>query len=120
MSGIEKPGRRVPGFFSSSDGKMPRRRATKTTRRALSASELDSKIMEMLCGLKACAKLKGVSFVFVGSFGQEPNWHARPLPARVSEACMREFVKALTFVRRQFDLLAGEGKERGQQTIIPR
>jgi hypothetical protein len=42
--------------------------------------------MEMLRGLKACARLKGVSFFFVESFGQEPNWFAQPFPARVSEA----------------------------------
>ena len=45
---------------------------------ALPASELESKIMAMLRGLKECAKLKGVGFVHVGSFGQEPNWFARP------------------------------------------
>jgi hypothetical protein len=43
--------------------------------------------------------------VFVGSFGQEPNWFARPRPSRVSEACMREFVTALARVRKEFDLL---------------
>jgi hypothetical protein len=36
--------------------------------------------MSMLRELKSCAKLKGVAFVFVGSFGQEPNWFARPRP----------------------------------------
>jgi hypothetical protein len=61
--------------------------------------------MGMLHGLKACTKLKGVAFVFVGSFGQEPNWFARPRPSRVSEACMREFVTALARVRKEFDLL---------------
>jgi hypothetical protein len=83
---------------------MPRRRRTKITRIALPASDLESKIMDMIRGLKACAKLKGVSFVFVGSFGQEPNWFARPQPSRVSEACMREFVAALARVRKEFDL----------------
>ena len=84
---------------------MPRRRRTKITRAALPATELESRIMGMLRGLKACAKLQGVAFVFVGSFGQEPNWFARPRPSRVSEACMREFVTALARVRREFDLL---------------
>ncbi len=60
--------------------------------------------MGMLRGLRSCAKLKGVAFVFVGSFGQEPNWFARPRPSRVSDACMREFVTALARVRREFDL----------------
>ena len=84
---------------------MPRRRCTNTTRLALPATELESRIMGMLRGLKACAKLKGVAFVFVGSFGQEPNWFARPRPSRVSDACMREFVTALARVRKEFDLL---------------
>jgi len=84
---------------------MPRRRRTKITRTALPASDLESKTMSMLRELKSCAKLKGVAFVFVGSFGQEPNWFARPRPSRVSEACMREFVTALARVRKEFDLL---------------
>jgi hypothetical protein len=84
---------------------MPRRRRTNTTRLALPATELESRIMGMLGGLKACAKLKGVAFVFVGSFGQEPNWFARPRPSRVSDPCMREFVTALARVRKEFDLL---------------
>ena len=53
---------------------MPRRRRMKLPPRiALPGSELESKIMAMLRGLKECAKLKGVGFVHVGSFGQEPN-----------------------------------------------
>ena len=83
---------------------MPRPRRIKITRTALPADQLESKIMGMFRGLKSCAKLKGVAFVFVGSFGQEPNWFARPRPSRVSDACMREFVTALTRVRREFDL----------------
>jgi|SoiMethySBSTD1v2_1073268.scaffolds.fasta_scaffold674502_3 hypothetical protein len=57
--------------------------------------------MGMLRGLKSCAKLNGVAFVW--SFGQEPNWFARPRPSRVSDACMREFVTALARVRKEFD-----------------
>ena len=83
---------------------MPRRRRTEITRIALPADQLESKIIRMLRGRRSCAKLKGVAFVFVGSFGQEPNWFARPRPSRVSDACMREFVTALARVRREFDL----------------
>jgi hypothetical protein len=83
---------------------MPRRRKIRITRTALPADQLESRIMGMLRGLKSCAKVKGVAFVFVGSFGQEPNWFARPRPSRVSDACMREFVTALARVRREFDL----------------
>jgi len=61
--------------------------------------------MAMLRGLTECARLKGVGFVHVGSFGQEPNWFARPLPSRISEACRRAFVTALATVRKEFDLL---------------
>jgi hypothetical protein len=87
---------------------MPRRRRMKLPPRiALPASELESKIMAMLRGLKECAKLKGIGFVHVGSFGQEPNWFARPLPTRISEACRRAFVTALAKVRKEFDLLLG-------------
>ena len=68
---------------------MPRRRRMKLPPRiALPASELESKIMAMLRGLKECAKLKGIGFVHVGSFGQEPNWFARPLrpaPQRLAD-----------------------------------
>ena len=72
---------------------------------ALPASELEGKIMAMLRGLKECAKLKGVGFVHVGSFGQEPNWFAQPLPSRISDACRRAFVTAFAKVRKEFDLL---------------
>jgi len=67
---------------------MPRRRRTKITRTALPASDLESKTMSMLRELKSCAKLKGVAFVFVGSFRQEPNWsHARDRAASLKLAC---------------------------------
>ena len=74
-------------------------------RMALPASELEGKIMAMLRGLKECAKLKGVGFVHVGSFGQDPNWFAQPLPSRISDACRRAFVTAFAKVRKEFDLL---------------
>jgi hypothetical protein len=50
---------------------------------------------------------QSVGFVHVGSFGQEPNWFARPIPSRISEACRRAFVTALAKVRKEFDLLFG-------------
>ena len=85
---------------------MPRRRRIKTPpRTALSASDLESIMMEMLRGLKSCAKLKGMRFVFVGSLGKEPNWFAHPIPSRVSEACRSAFISALARVRQEFDLL---------------
>jgi hypothetical protein len=86
---------------------MPRRRksANNPARVALPATELEFKMMEMLGGSKACAKLKGVRFIFVGSLGQEPNWFAYPIPISVSGACKSAFVSALATVRKQFDLL---------------
>ena len=60
--------------------------------------------MAPLRGRKSCAKLKGVAFYYVGSFGREPNWFARPVPSRVSDACRRQFVTALAKVRQKFDL----------------
>src|SRR4026208_1798792 len=87
---------------------MPSRKRIKLSPRvARSASELESKIMAMLRGLKECARLKGVGFVHVGSFGQEPNWFAQPLPSRISDACRRAFVNAFAKVRKEFDLLCG-------------
>ena len=67
--------------------------------------ELEAKILELIGQEKARRKITGVEFVYVGSLGSEPNWFARPLPSRVSEACMREFVSALAQVRRGYDLL---------------
>jgi len=61
--------------------------------------------MELIQLREARRKIKGVEFVYVGSLGSEPNWFARPLPHRVSEACMREFVFALARVRQAYDLL---------------
>ena len=54
--------------------------------------------------MRECAKLKGIRFVHVGSFGQEPNWFARTIPPQVTEACRRAFVTALATVRKEFDL----------------
>jgi hypothetical protein len=66
--------------------------------------------MAMLRGLKECAKLKGVRLVHVGSFGQEPNWFAQPLPSQISEACRRAFVTAFARARKEFDLFFGHSQ----------
>ena len=105
---------------------MPRRRRTKQPRRpALPASELESKIMTILRGHNACAKLKGVDFVYVGSIGREANWFARTIPPQVTETCRRAFVTALAEVRKEFDLslsqpdLHSEGTERANRLGDP-
>ena len=88
---------------------MPRRKRKKLPPRiALPPSGLEQRIITILRAHKCCAKLKGISFVYVGSFGQEPNWFARPIPIRVSDRCMKEFVTALAVVRKEFDLLPGD------------
>jgi hypothetical protein len=61
--------------------------------------------MELIQHHEARRKIKGVEFVYVGSLGREPNWFARPLPVRVSETCMKEFLFALAEVRKTHDLL---------------
>src|SRR5262249_39979863 len=105
---------------------MPRRRRTKQPRRpALPASELESKIMGMLRSDNACAKLRGVDFVYVGSIGREANWFARTIPPQVTETCRRAFVTALAEVRKEFDLslsqpdLHSEGTERANRLGDP-
>jgi hypothetical protein len=82
---------------------------------ALPASELENRIMAPLHALKSCRKLKGVDLVYIGSFGCEPNWFARPVPSRVSKTCRRKFVAALGAVRKEFDLLfpSSEFKQSG-------
>ena len=60
--------------------------------------------MAPLRSRKACVRLKGVGFVYVG-FGTVPNWVARTVPDRVSASCRREFVRAFAAVRREFDLI---------------
>ena len=93
---------------------MPRRRRTKQPpRQALPASELEGQIMTMLRGDKACAKLMGVDLVYVGSFGQEPNWFARTIPPQVTESCRRAFVSALAKARKEFDLLPSQPSSQG-------
>ena len=93
---------------------MPRRRRTKQPPRpALPPSELESKIMTMLRGDNACAKLKGFNLVYVGSIGQEPNWFARTIPPQVTEACRRAFVSALAKVRKEFDLSPSQPSSEG-------
>jgi hypothetical protein len=66
--------------------------------------------MAMLRGLRECAKLKGIRFVHVGSFGQEPNWFAQTRPSQISEACRRAFVTAFAKVRKEFDLHFGHNQ----------
>jgi hypothetical protein len=72
---------------------------------ALPANELQAKILELIQPGETRRKIKGVAFVYVGSLGSEANWFARPLPVRISEKCMREFVSALAQVRKVYDLL---------------
>jgi hypothetical protein len=96
------------GRLFQRDHPMPRRRRSNfdfVPRLPLPALELETKILGPLRGLKECAKLKGVRFVYVGSLGREPNWFAQPIPSVVSGTCRRRFVSALARVRKEFDML---------------
>jgi hypothetical protein len=95
---------------------MPRRPRNFSPRLALPALELETKILGPLRGLRGCARLKGVRFVYVGSLGQEPNWFAQPLPSNVSGGCRRQFVSALKRVRKEFDLLPVEETAPGRSS----
>jgi len=74
--------------------------------------------MAPLRARKSCAKLKGVAFYYVGSFGREPNWFARPVPSRVSDVCRRQFVTALAKVRQEFDLAFAATPEPAWQSTV--
>src|SRR5262245_39669788 len=86
---------------------MPRRRKRHVVRPKISADEIEARIMALIHGGRR--SIKGITIVFVGSFGSEPNWFARPNPSRVSATSMREFVSALAKVRQEFDLRVEEG-----------
>jgi hypothetical protein len=83
---------------------MPRRRKQKKLlkRSALPASELERMIMAPLRKFKT---LKGIAFIYVGSYGTEPNWFARTIPSVVPNACRKKFVTAFAAVRKEFDLI---------------
>ena len=59
----------------------------------------------IIASLRRFKTLKGIALIYVVSYGTEPNWFARAIPSRVSDACRREFVTAFATVRKQFDLL---------------
>jgi hypothetical protein len=84
-----------------------RRRKKHVVRAKISADEIEARIMALIHG--GHRRIRGITVVYVGSLGTEPNWFARPKSNRVSEASMREFVSALAKVRQEFDLLTEEG-----------
>jgi hypothetical protein len=73
----------------------------------LSASEIEARIMSLIRKSGMRPRLKGIALVYVGSLGTEPNWFARPIPAKISSKCMKLFVTALAQVRKEYDLAAG-------------
>ena len=92
---------------------MPRRRKkVAVIRPKLSPDEIEARIMALIQGGRR--RIKGITIIYVGSFGTEPNWFARPKPSRVSNASMRKFVSALAQVRKEFDLLFDESGSRPQ------
>ena len=85
---------------------MPKKKKIKLpTRIALPSSELELLTMAPLRRRRTCNKLKGIEFIYVGSFGTEPNWFARTIPSVVTNACRRKFVSAFAAGRKQFDLM---------------
>jgi hypothetical protein len=89
---------------------MPRRKKkNRAPRISLPASELERMIVAPLRGRSRCTMLKGVAFVYVGSFGAQPV--PRTIPSLVSDACRREFVTAFGAVRKEFDLIPPDGVE---------
>ena len=88
---------------------MPRRRKKHVVRPKLAGDEIHARIMALIQG--GHRRIKGITIVYVGSLGTEPNWFARPNPSRVSESSMRAFVSALAKVRQEFDLLFEEGTD---------
>ena len=82
---------------------MPRRRKKEAViRPKLTADEIEARMMALIQGGRR--RIKGITIIYVGSFGTEPNWFAHPKPSRVSTASMQEFVRALAQVRKEFDL----------------
>lgn len=99
---------RLASWHVLGDEVVPRRRKKEPViRPKLSADEIEARIMALIQGGRR--RIKGITIIYVGSFGTEPNWFARPKPRRVSNASMREFVSALAKVRKEFDLVFDDG-----------
>jgi len=88
---------------------VPRRRKKHVERPGLAPAEIEARIMALIQGGRR--RIKGITIVYVGSLGTEPNWFARPNPSRVSEPSMRAFVTALAKVRQEFNLLIEKGTD---------
>ena len=84
---------------------MPRRRKKSVIRLSLSAEEIESRIMALVGKGGGRRSIRGITIVYVGSLGTEPNWFARPRPPKISPESMKRFVTALAQVRKEFDLL---------------
>jgi hypothetical protein len=70
----------------------------------LSPDEIEHRIMALVRKGGGRRSIED-TIVYVGSFGTEPNWFARPVPPRPSSKSMKRFVSALAHVRQQYDLL---------------
>ena len=61
---------------------MPRRRKKSVIRLGLSADEIEARIMALMRKGGGRRSIRGSTIVYVGSFGTEPNWFARPRPPK--------------------------------------
>lgn len=85
---------------------MPRRRKKPfVARPVLAPAEIEARIMALVRKGGGRRSIKGITIVYVGSFGREPNWFARPVPAQISSISMKKFVSAFAQVRQVYDLL---------------
>jgi hypothetical protein len=84
---------------------VPRRRKKRVDRGVLSADEIATRIMTLIRQGGGRRSIRGITIVYVGSLGTEPNWFARPQPPKISPASRKRFVTALARVRQEYDLL---------------
>jgi hypothetical protein len=84
---------------------VPRRREKRVDRGVLSADKIATRIMTLIRQGGGRRSIRGITIVYVGSFGTEPNWFARPQPSKISPASRKRFVTALAQVRQEYDLL---------------
>jgi hypothetical protein len=84
---------------------VPRRRKKRVDRGVLSADEIATRIMTLIRHGGGRRSIRGITIVYVGSLGTEPNCFARPQPPKISPASRKRFVTALARVRQEYDLL---------------
>jgi hypothetical protein len=82
-----------------------RRKKPFVARPVLAPSEIEARIIALIRKGGGRQSIKGITIVYVGSLGSEPNWFARPVPSTISPNSMKKFVSAFAQVRQVYDLL---------------